>query len=236
MISYIKSLIRSILQSLGLYQKQGTILFLGLDNAGKTTLLHKLRTNTLLTFSPTERPHYEEFYMDQIKFVGWDLGGHEAVRHIWGDYIDMMKDSISGIFFMIDACDFDRLEDVRDELDELINGDGGLKNGINDDDDNDDDDNDDDKKKSVVPLAILLNKCDLDDAYQSEVIQNEIGYHDLIRSYEMITRNNEDDDIERDEQRYNNNIIERERIRMFRVSVWKGEGYQEAFQWISTFL
>ena len=224
MIAYIKSLIQSILQSLGLYQKEGTILFLGLDNAGKTTLLHKLRTNTLLTFSPTERPHYEEFYMDQIKFVGWDLGGHEAVRHIWGDYIGMMKQNISGIFFMIDACDFDRLDDVRDELDELMNGDGGLIDEIDDDDDN----------KSIIPLAILLNKCDSNDAYESEVIQNGIGYHDLIQSYEMTTIN-EESGIERDVSRINNNV-ERERIRMFRISVWRGEGYQEAFQWISSFL
>ena len=229
LIDYIKSIIRSILHSLGLYKKSGTILFLGLDNAGKTTLLHRLRTNKLLSSSfpsPTDRPHHEEFYMEQIRFLGWDLGGHEAVRNIWGDYVVM--DGIDGIFFMIDASDYDRFDEVGVELDELIHGErgllakdeGGQKNNNHGDDDNMD------YVSKRVPLAILLNKCDLEAAYDSEVIQDQIGYDKIIKDYEIqIQRPTLNDDAN-----------EKELIRMFRISVWRGEGYQEAFQWISTYL
>jgi GTP-binding protein SAR1 len=231
-LSYFKSFIQSILKSLGLYKKQGTILLLGLDNAGKTTLLHKLRTNTIVHFAPTEKPHQETFYMDNsIKFIGWDLGGHEAVRKIWDDFV--IRDNIDAILFMIDAADYQRFEEVKDELDALVNdSDSGLK-------------------YSGVPLAILLNKCDLENAQSTNVIAQEIGYHDIIDGY--TDRYNDDEDEDEDEdynidtnandekelQGHHQVLVElkgEEMVKLFRISVWSGQGYVDAFQWISTFL
>ena len=44
-----------LLKTLGFVNKEATIVVVGLDNAGKTTLLHRLKTGTVRAFAPTER-------------------------------------------------------------------------------------------------------------------------------------------------------------------------------------
>ena len=151
---WFEHIVNSILDALGLLGKEGTILLLGLDNAGKTTLLHRLRTGNILNFPPTERPHLESFECEGVKFIGWDLGGHEAVRHLWNDY---MPES-SAVVFLIDASDTGRFDEVRDELDALIN-DGAVEG---------------------APIAILLNKSDLASAATIEQAAGAIGFEELV--------------------------------------------------------
>ena len=69
----------AILQALGLKNKQARIIILGLDNAGKSTLVHKLCTNEVRLFVPTIKAHSKVFTLGRIEFTAWDLGGHEQV-------------------------------------------------------------------------------------------------------------------------------------------------------------
>jgi GTP-binding protein SAR1 len=60
---------------LGWGNLEANILLLGIDNAGKTTLLHFLKTGMLKQNLPTRKPTMEELQMDNILFRAYDLGG-----------------------------------------------------------------------------------------------------------------------------------------------------------------
>jgi GTP-binding protein SAR1 len=164
------------------------LVVLGLDNAGKTTLLHRLRTGDVRNFPPTDRPHHhtEKFECQGLKFQAWDLGGHEAVRHLWEDYVC----ESSAVLFVVDASDSVRLEEAGFELDALIG----------------------EKIVQDVPVAILLNKCDLEEALPSSEICQRIHFDELQRMQGP------------------------DKIALFRISVLRGEGYPAAFRWVSNFL
>lgn len=56
--------------STGLYKKSGKLVFLGLDNAGKTTLLHMLKDDRLGQHVPTL--HASKFYLSVIAVTCYD--------------------------------------------------------------------------------------------------------------------------------------------------------------------
>jgi GTP-binding protein SAR1 len=137
----------------GLYYKNAKILFLGLDNAGKTTLMHVLRDDRVALHVPTQMPTAEEVVIGNIRFRAFDLGGHAAARQIWRNYYA----KVDGLIFLVDAVDRERFPEVKAELDGLL----------------------EDEMLADVPFLILGNKIDMPRAVSEEELRSALGLHHL---------------------------------------------------------
>jgi GTP-binding protein SAR1 len=125
------------------------LILLGLDNAGKTTLLHCLKTGNFINFEQTTSYHREDLTIEGISFAAYDLGGHVQARQSWKDYFV----SVSAVVFIIDAADPSRFAEAREQLDGLL-GDDLLK---------------------AAPFLILGNKIDAPTAVHESVLCQGMG-------------------------------------------------------------
>lgn len=139
-----------MLAALGLYHKSAKVLFLGLDNAGKTTLLNMLKNGKVVCNNPTLQPNQDELLIGKIRFKAFDLGGHESARKLWKDYF---ASGVDGVVFIVDAVDYDRFPEAKEVLDALLKND----------------------KLHDVPFVILGNKIDLGSAASEDDLRRQLG-------------------------------------------------------------
>ncbi|NWU17237.1 ARF6 factor, partial [Cephalopterus ornatus] len=85
--------------------KEMRILMLGLDAAGKTTILYKLKLGQSVTTIPTVGFNVETVTYKNVKFNVWDVGGQDKIRPL----------------FVVDCADRDRIDEARQELHRIIN-------------------------------------------------------------------------------------------------------------------
>lgn len=93
------------------------ILILGLDCAGKTALLYKLKLGDLVPTVPTIGFSCESVQYKNVTFTCWDIGGQDKIRMLWRHYFQ----NTQAIMYLIDSADPDRFELAADEIARLIN-------------------------------------------------------------------------------------------------------------------
>eukprot|EP00696_Hemimastix_kukwesjijk_P004100 gnl/Hemi2/15050_TR5086_c0_g1_i1.p1 gnl/Hemi2/15050_TR5086_c0_g1~~gnl/Hemi2/15050_TR5086_c0_g1_i1.p1 ORF type:complete len:192 (+),score=81.99 gnl/Hemi2/15050_TR5086_c0_g1_i1:116-691(+) len=150
-MSFLMRWARNILGFFGIWNKSAKVLFLGLDNAGKTTLLHRLKKETLSSFQPTYHPNQDELWFGNLKFKTFDMGGHDTARKLWKQYCQ----NVDAIVFLVDSAARERFPESKKELDVLLAADE-LQN---------------------VPFLILGNKIDMPRASSEDELRNALGLH-----------------------------------------------------------
>lgn len=89
-------------------------MLLGLDNAGKTSLLFHLRDNEFRETVPTVGLNIEHITYKRYSLTFWDVGG-QATK-LWKHYFD----HIDGVIFVVDSTDEDKLFLAKDEIKRLL--------------------------------------------------------------------------------------------------------------------
>ena len=91
------------------------ILVLGLDNAGKTTILKSLSnevcisiTQDISTITPTQGFNIKNLTHDKFKLNVWDIGGQKALREYWGNYFT----NTDALVYVIDSADTKRVKEA----------------------------------------------------------------------------------------------------------------------------
>lgn len=137
-----------LLRSLKKNEKEARILVLGLDNAGKTTILKALSEEDISTIMPTQGFNIKALTQDGFKLNVWDIGGQKAIRPYWKNYYE----NTDGLVYVVDSSDEVRLKECTEELQSLLAEDN-LRN---------------------VPLLVFANKQDLQFALDAEEIMNTL--------------------------------------------------------------
>merc|ERR1711965_421555 len=100
-------------------KKEMRIVMVGLDAAGKTTVLYNLKLGEVVTTMPTIGFNVETVEYKNISFTVWDVGGQDKIRKLWRYYYE----NTQGLTFVVDSSDRDRIEDAREELTKILNED-----------------------------------------------------------------------------------------------------------------
>lgn len=129
------------------------ILMVGLDAAGKTTILYKLKLGEVVTTIPTIGFNVETVEYKNVSFTVWDVGGQDKIRPLWRHYYQ----NTNGLIFVVDSNDRDRIDDAREELQKMLN---------------------EDEMRDAI-ILVFANKQDLPNAMTAAEITDKLGLHNL---------------------------------------------------------
>merc|ERR1712118_545775 len=141
-------------------KKEMRILMVGLDAAGKTTILYKLKLGEVVTTWATIGFNVETVEYKNISFTVWDVGGQDKIRKLWRYYYE----NTQGLIFVIDSNDRDRIEDAREELMKILS---------------------EDEMRDVAVL-VFANKQDLPNSMTSAKVSEKLGLRSFHRQQWFI--------------------------------------------------
>ena len=134
------------------------VVVIGLDSAGKSTVLYRLKFDQYVNTVPTVGFNYEKIKgttgkAKGVTFMIWDVGGQDKVRPLWKSYTR----STDGIVFVVDSSNIERMDEARVELFRITKS----------------------PEMSSVPILILANKQDLPEAKDVSELEQALSMSEL---------------------------------------------------------
>ena len=130
-------------------EKEVRILILGLDNAGKTTILRKFCGEPIDAIEPTLGFNIKTLEHKNYQLNVWDVGGQKTIRAYWRNYFERTD----GLIWVVDSADLARLQICKQELANLLGQ----------------------EKLAGASLLILANKQDVRGALNADEIAKDLG-------------------------------------------------------------
>lgn len=134
-------------------KQQRRILMVGLDAAGKTTILYKLKLGEIVTTIPTIGFNVETVEYKNISFTVWDVGGQDKIRPLWRHYFQ----NTQGLIFVVDSNDRERVAEAQEELSKMLQ--------------------EDELREATV--LVFANKQDLPNAMTCAELTDKLGLNSL---------------------------------------------------------
>ncbi|XP_002732532.1 uncharacterized protein LOC100373762 [Saccoglossus kowalevskii] len=144
-----------IVNLIGNWDTKARIVMLGLDAAGKTTVLYKIKLNETVTTIPTIGFNVETVKPKPgLEFTVWDVGGQEKIRALWRHYYT----NTDGLIFIVDSADRTRFSEAKEELFAIVQS---------------------DEMARGIPVVIFANKQDLPGACSPAEVIDGLGLRQL---------------------------------------------------------
>lgn len=143
----------STLWSMWFGNKEYKIVMVGLDNAGKTTILYKLHLGEVVQATATVGSNVELVRFKNIQLEIWDLGGQQNLRPFWGTYFK----GTDAVIMVVDSTDRARVGVTKSELFNLLESD----------------------ELAQTPILVFANKQDLRDAMNVEELTQSLQLHSI---------------------------------------------------------
>ncbi|KAK0063677.1 ADP-ribosylation factor 1 [Biomphalaria pfeifferi] len=144
-----------------LRHKDVRIILLGLDSAGKTTILYRLKLDDLVTTIPTIGFNVESIQYKDLHLTAWDIGSRDKIRPLFRHYYK----GADAVVFVIDSHDPERLDELNYDV---------IKPAMNA------------EELTSAVFLFLANKIDLPDTMSVEEISERLGLKYLKHPWGII--------------------------------------------------
>jgi len=125
------------------------ILMVGLDGAGKTTVLYKLKLGEVVSTIPTIGFNVETVVYKSISFTVWDVGGQTKIRPLWHHYFE----KTDAVIYVVDSADGTRLAEAKEELEHVLG----------------------DERMRCAALLVFSNKIDMPGSRSTAQVTDKLG-------------------------------------------------------------